>query len=443
MDILVIGGIAAGASVANKAKRTNPDANITIIEKENYVSFGACGLPYYVGRQFTDASIMYARSVEETESKGINVLLNHEAKDIDFEKNEVKVYDLKNDEEKTLKYDKLAICTGATPNIFGDGSDAKNIFKMTNERDANKLLEKLDDYKDIVIVGAGFIGLEMADQLAELGKKVKVVHRDSSVMENVFDEEIRQMLIKAAEEKGVEFLFEHSYESFVTEDGIAKEIVTDKGNIKLDCAILALGFKPNTTFIKDEKLQKLKNGAIIIDKTGKTSIDNVYAAGDCASVYHQILGKEFYSALATYANKMGRLVGENIVTNNQKEYIGALGASSIKIGDYGAASVGLTEDKAKDMDLAYKTSFIKSKNQSGYIKGQEDIYIKLVYLEDSKKIIGGQIFGKKGAVERSTALVVAIHKEVTVEELAFMDFPYSPGFAPTWDPLNIAGSASK
>ena len=121
---------------------------------------------------------MYARSVEETESKGINVLLNHEAKDIDFEKNEVKVYDLKNDEEKTLKYDKLAICTGATPNIFGDGSDAKNIFKMTKERDANKLLEKLDDYKDIVIVGAGFIGLEMADQLAELGKKVKVVHRD-------------------------------------------------------------------------------------------------------------------------------------------------------------------------------------------------------------------------------------------------------------------------
>lgn len=443
MDILIIGGIAAGASIAAKAKRTNPDANITIIEKADYVSFGACGLPYYVGKEFEDAGKMYARSVAETEKQGINVLLEHEVTNIDFDTQELEVKNLNNNEDKNIKYDNLAICTGAKPIVFGDGADSDNVFTLTKESDANALKDKLEDSENIIIVGSGFIGLELAEQLVDLGKNVKIINNTSEIMTNIFDSDISEKILESAKNHGIEFLLEESYEGFITKQNKAIIIKTDKNEYEMDAAVLAIGFRPNTDFIKDERLTKAKNGAIIVDRTGKTSIDNVYAAGDAATVYHKYLGEDFYSALATYANKMGRIVGENIVSENQKEYIGALGAASIRVGDLGFASVGLNSEAAKKAGFKVKTSYIEAKNQTAYVKGQKDIYIKLIYDEESRIILGGQIAGKKGAVERATALSVAVYKELTVDELGFIDFAYSPPFSPTWDPLNVAGNASK
>lgn len=443
MKILIIGGIAAGASIAAKAKRENPKAEITIIEKENYVSFGACGLPYFVGGHFDDTERMYARSIEETESKGVNVLSSHEAISIDFDDKKVKVKDLNKDEIKDLEYEKLAICTGSYPVLFGEGSESKNVFTLTREDDAKDFKSRIDKSKNIVIIGAGFIGLEVAEQLAEKGLKVKVIQRGKDILNNILDPEMSNKLVEEAKSIGIEFLFEHSYESFVTENNEVVAVKTDKGDIPCDLALFALGFKPNTDFINDDRLKKLDNGAIIIDRTGRTSIDDVFAAGDCASIYHKFAGEEFHIALATYANKMGRIVGENIALDKNIEYIGALGSASIKVGNLGAASAGLTESFAKKLNKKIKTSLIETNNQTSYVEGQEKVYIKLIYDEETRVILGAQIVGKKGAVERMTGLVVAIHKEVTVDELGFMDFPYSPPFSPTWDPLNVAGNASK
>lgn len=443
MKVLVIGGIAAGASVAAKAQRSNPDAQVTIIEKEDYVSFGACGLPYYVGGQFDNADRMYARTIEETERKGVRVLNKHEVLAVDFDKKTVLVKDLDGKNEFEESYDKLAICTGATPHKFGDGSDASNVYTMTKERDANQLLKDLKDVNHVAVVGSGFLGTEFAEQLAHLGKKVTIIHRGERIVDNIFDQEISEILTREAMDKGINFMNNSSYESFEVKNGKAVAIITDKGRLECDAAILAIGFKPNTGFIVDERLKKLRNGAILIDRAGKTSIEDVYAAGDCASVYHEIEGQEFYAALATYANKMGKLVGENIVSKDQKEYLGALGSSSIKVGDFGAAFTGLSEHRAKKLGLDVKTTFITDKNQTSYLPGQEEIYIKLVYDAKTRVILGGQIAGKKGAVERIGGLVVAVHTKLTVDELGYIDFPYSPPFSPTWDPLNVAGNVSK
>lgn len=442
MNILIIGGIAAGASIAAKAKRTNPDANVTIIEKEDYLSFGACGLPYYIGGQFDDSDRMFARSVEKTREQEIEVLVKHEALSVDFDSKKVIVKNLDTNEEIVKEYDKLAICTGATPLVFGEGSDSSNVFTLTKLYDANKIKKQLKTANDIVIIGSGFIGLEVAEQMAALGKNVKVVQRSKYLMDNVFDTEISELIRDALVKHGVEFLEEHSYEKFEVKNNKATKVITDKGEYDCDLAILAVGFKPNTKIFDDERLKKLKNGAIIVDKAGRTSIEDVYAAGDCATVYNP-QQDDFYAALATYANKMGRIVGENIVSKEQQEYLGAYGSSSLQVGEYGVGATGLTEKRAKDLGLDVKAKLIKTKNQTSYVKGQEDLYIKLVYDRETREILGGQVFGKKGAVERLTALSVAVYAGITVDELGFIDFAYSPPFAPTWDGLNVAGNASK
>lgn len=442
MEVLIIGGIAAGASVAAKAKRTNRDANVTIIEKENYVSFGACGLPYYIGEQFDNPNQMFARSVEKTEASGINVLTGHQASTVDFEKKIVKVKRLDKEEVTDMKYDKLAICTGAKPNIFGEGSNADNVFTVTRLDEVERLKKRLDESQDVVVVGSGFIGIEVADQIRALGKNVRIIQLANRPMDTVFDPEFSELISMALEEEGIVTMSEHVYQGFVVEGNMAREVITDKGNFNCDMAILALGFKPNTGFLKDSPLEMLANGAIVADEFGKTNIEDVYALGDCATVYNPQI-KNFYSPLATYANKMGRLVGENIVSEEQKSYLGAIGSASIKVGKYGLATTGLNEKRARDLGYDIETSFVTVKNHTSYYPDQSDISLKLVYDRESKVILGGQIFGKNGAVERMTAISVAVHKGLTTEELGFVDFSYSPPYAPTWDVLNVVGNVSK
>ncbi|NLW53224.1 MAG: CoA-disulfide reductase [Tissierellia bacterium] len=445
MEILIIGGIAAGMSIAAKAKRVNPQANVTVIEKEDYISFGACGLPYFVGEQFENGNIMYARSPEKAMESGINLLLKHEALNIDFDKKEVLVKNLENDEELVKKYDRLAIATGATPmSPLKEAKKADNLYSLTKLRDAKAIKERLETADDIVVIGGGFIGVEVAEQIAHLGKKVKLIQRSDVVMRKVFDNEYAQMITEALKENNVDVQVNSALEDYVIEDNLVKEVITSSGSFKADLVIEALGFRPNTGFITDERLEKIANGAIVIDEYGKTCIEDVYAAGDCATVYHRQKSSA-YIALATYANKMGRLVGENIVSDEDKQvaFIGALGSSLLRVGEYGAGVTGLTEEDAKNLNLNYGAQITKTSNHSGYWPGQSRIHIKLVYDKDTRVILGAQVFGKYGAAERLQALTMAVYNGNTVDELGFMDFAYAPPFANAWEALNVAGNAVK
>ncbi|GBU11303.1 CoA-disulfide reductase [Erysipelotrichaceae bacterium] len=445
MRIVIIGGIAAGMSTAAKARRVNVDAEIIVIEKENYISFGACGLPYYLGNQFTDAHNMFARTPEQIRNSGISLLLQHEVMDVNFFGKQLKVKNLATDDILDIMYDKLMIATGAMPTIPEiEGVRSANVYTFTRLASVEKLKENLDQYKNIAIIGGGFIGVEVAEQLAHLGKKVQIFHRGSEIMRNVFDREMTAEIENALVETGVKLMLNEQVTSLEVEGGLVKAIKTQSGIYTADCIIIAIGFKPNTAFLTDERLIKSANGAIIIDSYGATSIPDVFSAGDCATVPTIGLGNT-YAPLATSANKIGRIIGTNIVCEpeNYLKYPGSLRSSQIKIGKYEAGSTGMQESVAKKQGISCSSVFVTAKNHTNYYPGQVDLKIKLVYEQKTKVLLGAQVFGENGAVLRLSALSTAIYAGLTTAELGFIDFGYAPPFAQTWDALNIAANAAK
>ena len=444
MEIVIIGGIAAGMSTAAKAARTNKEATVTVIEKEKYVSFGACGLPYYLGNQFEDQNEMFARTPEQMEASGVNLMLEHQVTAIDFKTKTITMTDLKTGEEKTKTYDRLMIATGAQPIVPPlAGMDSENVYTITKIDQVNRLKENLAKYNKIVVIGGGFIGVEVADQLAIQGKEMRLIEAGSAIMSGAFDPEFSEKLKGAVEEEGVAIHLDELAQELITTDGKVTAVKTHKGDYEADAVIVAIGFRPNTAFLKGQ-LEMLGNGAIIIDKYGRTSEKDVFSAGDCASVPHRLLG-DSYIPLATTANKLGRIVGTNIAVSEDKmeEYVGALGSSAIKAGAYEAASTGLTEKQAKAKGLNYKTTCIETNNHSNYYTVQEKIMIKLVYDAETLVLYGAQLFGKNETVLRATGLTAAIHAGLTTKELGFVDFAYAPPFASTWEAINVAANTAK
>ncbi|MFV0560349.1 MAG: CoA-disulfide reductase [Enterococcus sp.] len=445
MEIVIIGGIAAGMSAAAKAARTNKEAVITVFEKENYISFGACGLPYYLGNQFDDTSEMFARTPAQMEAAGINLRLKHEVTRIDFTTKTVYATNLETGEEVTKSYDRLMLATGASPiKPPIDGIDASNVYSITRVAAVKRLKESLPNYKNIVVIGGGFIGMEVADQLVAQGKSVRIIEATDAMMRVPFDNEFSEKLKDAITEIGVDVHLDERVERFVQTNNTVTQVQTTKGMYDADAVIYAIGFKPNTEFLQDSALEKLKNGAIVIDKYGQTSIPDVFAAGDCVAVPHRLLGQA-YIPLATTANKVGRIVGTNIALDKEQwiAYVGALGSSSIKAGEYEAASTGLTEKQAKEAGFDYKTTCIQTNNHSNYYTKQEKIMIKLVYDAKTYVLYGAQLFGKNETVLRATAFSTAIHAGVTTKELGFVDFAYAPPFASTWEAINVAANTAK
>lgn len=444
MEIVIIGGIAAGMSAAAKARRTNKEATITVIEKEDYISFGACGLPYYLGGEFSDENEMFARTPEQMEATGIDLLLGHEAKEIDFKNKKINVLDLKSNQTFEKKYDRLMIATGAQPIVPPiPGIKAKNAYTITKLEDVNRLKNNLPSYQNILIVGGGFIGVEVADQLVKADKKVTLLEAGEALMSGPFDPEFSNKLTDALKEEEVEVCLNEAAVEFIQENEQITSVKTAKNSYPVDAVVVAIGFKPNTALIAKD-LETLDNGAIIINEYGETSQKDVFAAGDAASIPNRLIGNT-YSALATSANKMGRIVGTNIgLTENQWEaFCGSLGSSAIKAGAYEAASTGLTEKQAKTHGFNVKTTCIETNNHSNYYTVQEKIMIKLVYDAETLVLYGAQLFGKNETVLRATGLTTAIHAGMTTKELGFVDFAYAPPFASTWEAINVAANTAK
>lgn len=444
MEVLIIGGIAAGMSVAAKALRTNKEAKITLVEMEDYISFGACGLPYYLGGQFENENNMYARRPDQMREAGLNLLLEHKAQSVDFEKKRVEILNLKNNETIHKSYDRLMIATGASAIIPPvKGIDAKNVYTITKPEMVNDLKSKLKDYKNIAIIGGGFIGVEVAEQMRGLDKKVHLIEGVDAIMKQPFDGEFSEKIEMALKEAGVDVITNRFAEEFILEDDLVKQVKIKDNVFEVDAVILAAGFKPNTKFL-DGQLEMLDNGAIVIDAYGQTSIQDVFSAGDCATVNHRLSGTQ-YIPLATYANKLGRLIGTNIVSD-KKEWLafnGALGSSAVKVGDYEAVVTGLSEKEALNLDFNIKTTLIETNNHANYYPNQSKIMIKLVYDAKTFVLYGAQMFGERDVVLRATGLTTAIHAGLTTKDIGFIDYAYSPPFASTWEALNVAANTAK
>lgn len=444
MRVVIIGGNAAGMSAAAKLRRMNPEAEVVIYESKDYISFGACGLPYFIGDFFENESRMIVRTKEQAEKTGIQVNLQHEVKGIDETKKAVQVLNLKDQSIQVVPYDKLMIASGASaivPPI--KNVSLANVFTLRNLEDGRNIREKMLDpnVKNVAIIGAGFIGLELVDAAVHQGKQVRVFQMEDRILKEVFEKEVTDILEQELVEKGVMLHLGTQVTELIGEDKVtyvkAAEVSYDA-----DMVIITAGIRPNTSFLEGSAIERVRNGAVVVDGEGKTSVNDIYAAGDCAVVKHHLKSEASYIPLATTANKLGRIVGENL-GGTQKEFPGTLGASCLKLLSFEAGRVGLSEEEAKANGYDVKSVFISDKNHTDYYPGQEPIHVKLVYENGTKKLLGGQIVGKSDAVMRVNVLSAAITMGMTTEQLGMLDLCYAPPFARTWDVLNIAGNAAK
>ena len=444
MKVIIIGGIAAGMSAAAKFKRLSPNDDVVVYEKGDIVSFGACGLPYYVGGFFDDSNEMIARTPEAFREAGVEIHIKHEVTNVDFSNKKVTVKNLNTNEVLEESYDKLMIASGARAIIPPiKNIDLENVVTLKSMDDGNKLRELMskEENKKIAIIGAGFIGLEAVEAAKHRGKEVTVIQLQDRVLQEVFDKDITDLLEEELRENGVNLLLSETVTELIG-DGKVSKVKTNKREIEADIVILATGVKPNTDFLNCDEIKMIRNGAIVVDKYGRTSVEDVYAAGDCATINSLITDREIYVPLATGANKLGRIVGENLAGQNNS-FQGSMASSCIKVMDMEAARTGLSEKEVLNLGFNYKTKFITDMNQTSYYPGRERIYVKLIYDAHTRVILGGQVAGYKDAVQRCNVLAACIYAKMTTEQLGMLDLCYAPPFSRTWDVLNVAGNVSK
>ncbi|CAH1545922.1 Pyridine nucleotide-disulfide oxidoreductase; NADH dehydrogenase [Vibrio jasicida] len=440
MKVVVVGGSAAGMSFAAKYKRNQPSDEVIVLDKRDYISFGACGLPYFAGGMFDDTERMISRTPEQAIKSGLDVRIETEMVALDRTEKQIKVRH--QGEESTIDYDMLVIATGARPIVPSFGEfNPEHVYTLTSMEDGLAVKEALKDNNKqrICVIGGGFIGLEVFDAAHLLGKHVTLIEREQHVMSRQFSPEMIEVVESAIRESGAELKTGCSVSAIRDAEQGGYIVETDNGNVEADVVIMSLGFKPNTEAFE---LPKAANGALLVDEFGATEDAHIYAVGDCAVVHHMALGKSVYVPLATTANKQARMMADKLA--GKDTYMsGFLGSSCLKVLDYELACTGVSELLAKEHSLEVKVSTISDKNQTDYYPGQEDIKVKLVYHPETNVLLGGEIVGKKGAVGRINALAVAITAKMTTQQLGYMDFCYAPPFARTWDALNVAGNVAK
>ncbi|MDK2562838.1 CoA-disulfide reductase [Romboutsia sedimentorum] len=444
MRVIIVGAVAAGMSAAAKLKRMQPNYEVVVYEKTDVVSFGACGLPYFVGGFFDDPNSMIARSAEKFRETEIDLNTFHEIVNVDVTNKKVTVKNIKTNVEFEDSYDKLMIASGASSIIPPiKNVQLENVSTLKSMEDGIKVKELFnrEENKNIVIIGAGFIGLEAVEAAKKLGKNVTVFQSGNRILEQVFDKEITDVLEEEIRKHDVNLRLEELVSELIGQTKVEK-VITNKGKVDADVVIIATGVRPNTSFLKDSGIEMLPNGAIIVDEFGKTSIEDIYAAGDCATIQNIVTGKDAYVPLATGANKLGRIVGENLAGANNS-FQGSLGSSCLKVMNMEAGSTGITEIQAQKLGLDVKIKFISDFNQTNYYPGRNKIYVKLVYDAKTKVILGGQVAGYKDAVQRTNVIATAIFAKLTTSQLGMLDLCYAPPFARTWDVLNVAGNVCK
>lgn len=443
MKVIIIGGVAAGMSAASKIKRINKEAEVIVYERRGFLSYGACGLPYYIGGFNDDYRRMIARSKEKFEQSGINCQLYHEVTKVDSRKKEVVVRDMNNDRYFTQTYDKLMIAVGAAAVVPPfDGGDLLGVHVLKSMEDGIFLREyvRTDQVKHVVIVGGGYIGVECAEAFLNLGKQVRIIEAAERILAP-FDPEMAENAAEELKKHGVMLHLSEKVRGFQG-DQVVQAVETDRGRYPADLVILAVGVRPETGFLKETGISMAADGAVIVNRKLETSLPDVYAAGDCIRVYNKCLEEDAFLALGTVANKCGRIAGGNIAGLND-QFQGALGSAAIKVCDLEIGRTGLGEAEARRKNINCKSVLINAYDHPAYYPDPTPITIKLLYEADTKKILGAQTCGRKGAVLRVDIFAVAIQAGMTTTELGMTDLIYAPPFAGVWDAVQIACNAAK
>lgn len=438
--LVVVGGVAAGMSAASKARRTDKNLDIVVYEQSGHVSYGSCGFPYFVKGEIPRIDDVIVRTPEQFAKNNIQVHVHHRVLNIDVVEHTVLVHDLESGKEFREQWDKLLITAGAgatRPPL--PGLDLQGIFTLRNVEDAVAIRQWIDEQKPKrgVIIGGGYIGLEMAEALAEHGIQVTLVEMLPQVMSNM-DADMANHVQQELERQNVETRLECAVTAFEGDERV-REVVAGGANIPADIVIFSVGVKPTATLAAEAGITLGQTGAVAVDDHQRTSCDNVWAAGDVAEALDLVTGKPTYVPLGTTANKQGRVAGEN-AAGGDASFKGIVSTAVVKVFDVHAARTGLSERQARADGFDVEAVTATAGARAHYMPEHPPIHIKLVFERGSQRLLGGQMVGTEGVAKRIDVIAAALHARWTTYELAELDLSYAPPFAPVWDPILVAAN---
>ncbi len=448
--VVVIGGVAAGPKVASKVMRLDPDAEVTVIDKGEFLSYAGCGLPYYVSGVVKEQKDLMATPVGVVRDaaffqkvKNVRVLTRTEATEIDRGGKRVSVRNLENGEDTWLDYDKLMLATGARPVIPPvPGADLENVFTLHGINDAEGIKTVLAQGKarDVVVVGGGLIGVEVTEALVEKGFKVTVVEMLPQIL-TMLDWGVAKLVQQHMESHGVKVLTETTVTK-IEGDTHVTGVVTDKGPIAADMVIMAVGVRPNVDLARAADLEIGTTGAIKIDEGMRTSDPDIYAAGDCVENINLVTGKPCYVPLGSTANKQGRVAAVNIC-DGKDSFPGVLGSAVCKVFDFCAARTGLGESAAREAGYDVETVLSPAPDKAHFMPAAKPLMLKLVVDRKTRKLLGAQATGPGEGAKRMDVAAMAVAAGLTVDQLAKADLVYAPPFAPAMDNIITAADIAR
>ncbi len=441
MKVVIIGGVAGGASCAARIRRLDEKAQILIFERSGYISYANCGLPYYIGGVITDRKALTLQTPESFWSRfRIQVKTRHEVTSIDTANKTVTVKDLSTNTSFTESYDRLVIATGAKPTVPAmAGTDLDNVFTVRTVEDTLRLRQYIEEKstKSVVIAGGGFVGIEMAENLRDLGANVTIVQKDSQLL-TPLDPDMATFVHAKMRSRSVNLKFNSTVMGFESDGDQIKTLLAGESPLVSDIVILAIGVTPDTKLAKDAGLKLGIRDSIVVNDLMQTSAPDIYAVGDAVQVKHYVTGEDALISLAGPANKQGRIAANNICGKGDR-FPGSQGSSVLKLFDLTIASTGINEKTAKAAGIEIEKVVLPVSSHATYYPDAQNLVVKVICSKKTQKVLGAQITGYDTVDKRIDVLATAIHCGMTGPELAELDLAYAPPYASAKDPVNMAG----
>ena len=439
--IVIVGGVAGGASAAARARRCNETARIILYEKDAHISFANCGLPYYIGGEIEQREALLVASPNLFRDRfNVEVHTHHEVTAIDRDAHTLEVRNGETGKSFTQAYDRLILAVGASPIVPPvSGVDAPNVFTLRNLEDTDKIKAFIDKHKPrrAAVVGAGFIGLEMVEQLHRRGIETALVELADQVLAPL-DPEMAHIIQETLEQRSVEIHLGDGLKAISLADGIATGVELNSGTVlSADLVILGIGVRPNIKLAKEAGLELGPMGGVTVDEHMRTSDPRIYAVGDVVEVQHGVVGGPVRVPLAGPANRAGRIAGQHAGSDTSPTMTPVLGTAVVRVFDRTAATTGLSVKLARKLGREVRAAIILAKHHAGYFPGSQVMTLKLVYDPTSEKVLGAQAVGGEGVDKRIDVIATAIHFGATVRDLAGLDLAYAPPFGSAKDPVHM------
>lgn len=441
MKVVIVGGVAGGATAAARIRRLDEHAEIIVFERSGYISYANCGLPYYIGGTITEPEALTLQTPESFFSRfQITMKVHHEVTAIHAERNTVSVKNLETGAEFEESYDKLLLSPGARPSLPPvPGTDIDRLFTLRTVEDTFRIKDYINakNPRSVILAGGGFISLELAENLRHLGMEVTIIQRPKQLM-NPFDSDMAAFIHSEMRSHGVNLLLGHTVEGFeATEDGV-RVLLKEEAPLYADMAVLAIGVSPDTRLAEEAGLKLGIKNSIVVNERMETSVPNIFAVGDAVQVKHLVTGNDALISLAGPANKQGRIAADNICGKDSR-YHGSQGSSVLKVFDMTAAVTGINETNAEKSGLSVDKVILSPMNHAGYYPGGKVMTVKVVFEKETYRLLGAQIVGYEGVDKRIDVLATAIRAGMKATDLKDLELAYAPPYSSAKDPVNMAG----